>query len=143
MPPKVPLLQYKLTYVQLVQDEKIDLYEDGTVKVQSIEWDECEEDEDDYEDLIYNRTLKLTPEKIDGLIERIVQTGFFDMKRRYHDPRVFDGIEETVTLNYKGKSNTVTCENSLPDLNRGEYDNCINDLRSLAHLEPREMVDFS
>lgn len=98
----------------------IKLYEDG--RVVAKEWGLEGE---------IQKEARVSPEQARSYADKLVQAGFFNFKDRY-EPKdwILDGCHETTTLNYKGKSKTVNCENEHPP--SAEFNKIIAELVGLV-----------
>lgn len=104
--------------------KRLRVYLDGRVEVREFTY--LDEDKNG----IVLRELKIPTEQVNSYINKLVQADFFNFQNIYNDSMVFDGLEESITFNYKGKSKTITCLNKHPSSE--EFEKVIVDLERLV-----------
>ena len=87
---------------------KIRLYEDGEVEVVGIGTDFETIENIDGKIL---KGLRVSPEQVQSYAEKLVEANFFGYHPSYSFVR--DGLVETMTLNYQGKSRTIDSGNQM------------------------------
>lgn len=100
------VLEYSITGLPIANGHKIRLYEDGKVEEIGIGVDT------ETMEIVDGKTLKklaISPERVQSYAERLVENDFFG----YNPPAslIFDGLEETMKLNYQGRTRTIESGN--------------------------------
>ncbi len=102
------VLEYTVVGLPHPNGYKIRLYEDGKVEVVGIGIDSKTDKKIDGKIL---KELRVPPQQVQSYAERLIKSNFFV----YQPPlsHVFDGMIETMTLNYKGRSRTIDSGNQI------------------------------
>ena len=128
---KKPVLEYSAT--SFGSGTRMLMYSDGRVEVIGVGFDYSRELVDEkglkyFEDIdgkVLN-DFRISPDQVRSYAERLVQKGFFEFKARYID-LCYDGVHESITLNYEGKLKTVVSQNRA-----GSTFNIISELEALV-----------
>lgn len=102
MVPENMMLEYSIMGLPFPSGHKIRLYEGGKVEEVGIGI------EKDGEIL---KELRVPPEQVQSYAERLIEANFFDYQPS--PSFVFDGLVETMTLNYQGRSRTINGGNQI------------------------------
>ena len=94
------ILEYFTRSMPHLHEVRIRLYENGEVDVvEFLLMDEVDRE----------KKLKIPPEQVCSYAERLIQEGFFDFQDIYGPSSIiYDGIYESITLNYQGKFKHLT-----------------------------------
>ena len=100
------VLEYSIMGLPTPNGHKIRLYEDGKVEEVGVGMDFKKMENVNGKIL---RETQVPPEQVQSYAERLVEANFFD----YHPFQsfVFDGLVETMTLNYQRRSRTIDSGN--------------------------------
>ena len=104
---KKPILEYEFKGLPVPNGKRIKIYGDGIVKIEIVGFNI---ESGKYEDGKVLMEKVISSEEASSYAERLINSGFFELKEEYHGP-AFDGLRESMTLNYKGKTKTVSCQN--------------------------------
>jgi len=106
MTQETPVLEYSSMGLPHPNGAIIKLYENGRVQVVGIGTDF--RTGNDVEGKILKQ-LQMPPERVRSFAERLVEKDFFGYEPPFSC--IFDGMVETMTLNYQGRSRTIDSGN--------------------------------